>query len=645
MMVRWPREGVPLVRLVKCSRAFALGTVLLVAACAGPARVPAGDSPSPSTNPAAAETVSISRLPLPPTAPNLNAGSCENRTGCLDPGTAGLAEGPGYMKDGAHVLLPVRFAGAPDAPNPAHVYSGDQVIVIKTDGTSFSNGDAWKCITCGVPDTFGANRNAEVPQAAGGLIVDHPQAFRDGKRVLLGTNVLDCGPHGIVDDACTAGTAKIYPIAAYRAGGPMRELRLHPDDAHLGFSEPVMAGDVYLDQLPVFCRMRFDAAGDRYVLEEVRYLVDTDPRKQMLIVNPENSTELLRNEPTAVIGELRGFTDDGNSALGIGTMDSGNFDLFTTDLASAASHRWTQSPAYTDPADMSPDGRWVVYMDGRVNDRMNFAGALPGIPPLIDIVNAGAVQFLYNNGNRRFFQPYLANSDGASAGADRQLNACDDPTPGSGSICDPLWNGRADPTWSPDGTSIVYWQAMVEPPACGGGQRTAPTCPQSTEPGGRKTRLMMAELTDRRPQVHQGPTPFRSEIPWAVRYEPGLPLPTRPSVRPGAYTLKGRMSGDARVVLAESADGRNIAQINVTYTNFSDDGVNIIDGTESATSAPYIRHADLRLSGRHSGFRKSSEPSGFVITPPSSRGGRATITGTLTTALDGATYTSPGTGQ
>lgn len=201
-------------------------------------------------------------------------------------------------------------------------------------------------------------------------------------------------------------------------------------------------------------------------------------------------------------------------------------------------------------------------------------------------MNVGAVQFLYNNGNRRFFQPYLANNGGASAVADRQLNACDDPTPGSGSICDPLWNGRADPTWSPDGTRIVYWQAMVEPPACGRGQRTASTCPQSTEPGGRKTRLMMAELTDRRPQVHQGPTSFRSEIPWAVRYEPGLPLPTRPSVRPGAYTLKGRMSGAARVVLAESADGRSIAQIDVTYTNFSDDGVNVIDGTESATSAP-----------------------------------------------------------
>jgi hypothetical protein len=606
--------------------------------------VPGEDTAQPSADHPAAEAVSISQLPLPPTAPNLDAGSCANSTGCLDPGTAGLAEGPGYLKDGAHVLVPVRFAGAPEAPDPAHVFSGDQVIVVKTDGTSFSNGEAWKCITCGVPDVSNANKSVRAPQIAGSYIVDHPQAFRDGRRVLLGTNVLDCGPHRIVDEACTAETAKIFPIAPYRAGVAMRELRLHPDDAHLGFSEPVMAGDVYVDQFAVFSSLRFEAAANRYVLEDIRYLVDTDPGAQMLSVDPENPTELRLDETTAMIGEFRGFTDDGNSALGIGTVDSGNFDLFTTDLATAASRRWTQSPAYTDPADMSPDGRWMVYLDGRVNDRMFYAGALPGVPPLIDTVNAGAVQFMYNNGNRRFFQPYLVSSGGSAHGG-QQLNACDDPTPGSGSICDPLWNARADPTWSPDGTRIVYWQAMVEPPACGAGQPTAPTCPQSTEPGGRKTRLMMAELPEREPQQHRQPSPFRSDIPWAVRYEPGSPLPTRPSLPAGSYTLKGRASGDARVAIAQSADGRGIARMDVTYTNFSDDGVNTVDGTESATSAPYTWHVKLSLSGRHFGSRRSSEPSGFVITPLSAPGGRATVTGTLATVLDGTTYTSPGTGQ
>ena len=37
----------------------------------------------------------------------------------------------------------------------------------------------------------------------------------------------------------------------------------------------------------------------------------------------------------------------------------------------------TRSCFYTDPARMSPDDKWMVFMDGRVNDRMYFAGALP----------------------------------------------------------------------------------------------------------------------------------------------------------------------------------------------------------------------------------------------------------------------------
>jgi hypothetical protein len=593
------------------------------------------------------EPVVVERLPLPPTAPGLDAGACDNPTGCLDPGTAGIAEGPGYMWDARHVLLPIRFAGAPASPDPAHIYSGDQVIAVRTDGGSFTNGDPWKCITCGVPDIFGANRSGN-----GGIVVDHPQAFRDGKRALVGTNVLDCGPHSIVDDECTPDRTKIYPIAPYRPGAIMRELRLHPGDAHLGFSEPVMSGGVFADQFAVLARLTFHPQAQRYELSSVRYLVGRDLAHQgrMIDVDPVDSSRLRFGEPSAVIGEFRGFTNDGKSALGIGTFDSGNFDLFTTDLATAASRRWTHNPAYTDPADMSPDGRSMVYMDGRVNHRMNYSAALPGVPPLTDLVATGAVQFVYNNGDRRFFQPYLAHiSDSDSpqplTHAGQQLNACDDPSPGSGSICDPLWNGRADPTWSPDGTNIVYWQAMVQPPACGATQQTAPICPTSSEPGARPTRLMIARLTARTPQPIVQPAPFSDDIGWATAYSPGDPLPKRPEVPAGAYTLKGRASGSAQVLITAREGGTGIASVEVTYTDYSHDGTNIVNGTESATAAPYTWHSDLTLTGVHSGTRVTSEPSGFVIRPPGAANTRAAIEGTMTTVLDGVTYRSPETGQ
>jgi hypothetical protein len=75
------------------------------------------------------------------------------------------------------VLLPIKFAGAPEGS----IYQGDQVIAIKTtQGATFSNEDAWKCITCGVPPENRVGASAAL---------DHPQAFHDGRRVKAGLNV------------------------------------------------------------------------------------------------------------------------------------------------------------------------------------------------------------------------------------------------------------------------------------------------------------------------------------------------------------------------------------------------------------------------------------------------------------------------
>ena len=100
-------------------------------------------------------------------------------------------------------------------------------------------------------------------------------------------------------------------------------------------------------------------------------------------------------------------------------------------------------------------------------------------------------------------------------------------------------------------------------------------------------------------------------------------------------------------MITENTDRTAIAKVEVTYANYSRDGLNIVNGTESASSAPFTWHVDLTLTGQHKGTRKTSEPGGFVITPPPANKpmARATITGTLTTTLDGHTYSSPSTGQ
>src|SRR5947209_5833013 len=87
--------------------------------------------------------VSLRELPVPPTVPS--NGVCPNPTGCVS-GNWGALGSPGFFWDPHAVLLGATYAGAPSAPNPASIYSGPQVLLIKTDGGTFPNGDAWKCL-------------------------------------------------------------------------------------------------------------------------------------------------------------------------------------------------------------------------------------------------------------------------------------------------------------------------------------------------------------------------------------------------------------------------------------------------------------------------------------------------------------------
>ncbi|MEE2058237.1 hypothetical protein [Rhodococcus artemisiae] len=568
-----------------------------------------------------------------------------NGTGCIS-AEDGILGSPGYMWDGNHTLLGIKFGGASAAPDPAAAYDGDQVIIVKTDGTTFANGDGWKCITCGVPE--------ENKLAINSNIVDYPQAFRDGKRALVGTNILDCGDNDIISDACTPEQTRIYPIAADGTGGIMRELRIHPDGIHLGYSN-LFRLDGKFEQLGTMGRLTFDETpaegAPRYELSDISFMLSPDPQKsgRFISVDPENPDHLLFDDGVAVVGEFRGWTNDGKSILGIGSQDSFNYDVFTTDLQTGESTRRTTDPAYTDPVKTSPDDEWTVLMDGRVDDRMYFASALP-VPPLIELANSSALGYLYNNGDRRFFQPYLVDQYGERGEYQgQQINGGGDEAPGNGGISDPLWAGRADPQWSPDGTNIVYYQALVSAPACGPDNPQVRICPTSNEQGGRDSRLMIAELTDRRPDPRPAPEPISDDIPWGTPWEEGDPIPVRGHVPPGTYILEGHHSGEARVVLTENDSKTDVNTVDVTYTDYSNDGDNFINGTESSERTPYTWHADLTITDRDGnvvGTRKTSEPEGFVVIPePGQLAGIATITGTLTTTVGDRIYRSPTTGN
>ncbi|GAA0269961.1 hypothetical protein GCM10009527_077820 [Actinomadura nitritigenes] len=360
------------------------------------------------------EPVKVDELPLPPVAPSTSAGSCTpainpHGTGCI--GKATSMQSGDFLPDGHHVLATVGFTGAPAAPDPAAVYTGQQLIIVKTDGSTFPNGDAWKCVTCGVPDANAVGRSPAM---------DYPQAFRDGRRALAGTNIIDCAPYRLTSTACTADRVHIYPIRwnvtadGSGAGGGIRELRLHPDNVHLGFNAATVTNGK-LNQYGYFARLEFDPApktgtplAPRYDLVKVTRLFDPAPSRQPVTVDPRHPGRLKINPQAVSVGELRGFSGTGDEVSYIGYPDeSSNIDVFAANLRTGKVRRLTSNPEYTDPIAISPDDDWTVAMDTRGSNRQMFLAAMRAVPPVTDLITTSAVSSTRNNGDRRFFQPYL----------------------------------------------------------------------------------------------------------------------------------------------------------------------------------------------------------------------------------------------
>jgi len=612
-----------------------------------------GEQPQPP-KPPTPEPIELHELPLPPAAPENGIGTCRavtnpHRTGCIDPAPLSFQSGS-FLPDGRHVLALVHFIGAPAAPDPASIYDGGQIIIVKTDGTRFPNGDSWKCITCGVPTE---NRLGIAPDQS------YPQAFVDGKRILEGTNIVDCSPLLVTDVRCTPEHVHIYPIRwnvhldGSGRGGSIRELRLHPDNVHLGFNS-VSVSNGRFDQFGYVGRLEFNhtpKSGEplvpRYELTHVTRLFKEGLEQRVLALDPEHRDRLRINYNGIEVGEFRGFSKNGREAFYVGyPFESSNIDLFAVDLVTGKVRRLTSDPEYADPLDASPDDKWIVVEDTRGSGRQMFLAAMRGIPPLTDLVTSSAVSSVRNNGDRRFFQPFLLDRYGDRADYDGQLLTAGDGKPGS--VSDPNWNAMADPRWSPDGTRVVFWQAQVTSPACDGSNPLP--CPPPTEPGGRRFRMMLAHFTSRKPLLVSPSELMSDSVPWGTAYVPGTPTPSRPLIPEGSYTLLGSLSGSASVTVVHTADHKAIYSVAVKYDNYSDADGNVLNGSESVsqtrpapTTASLDWHSDIVQTGKVRGTKLTS-PDGFKLTIDVMKN-IFQATGTLTTTIDGRSYVQPGNGD
>ncbi|KAI0401315.1 hypothetical protein F4802DRAFT_601173 [Xylaria palmicola] len=599
--------------------------------------------------PPAPEPIVITELPLPPVAPSSAEGSCtpdvnQLQNGCIHR-SGGLEQLGSFLPDNNHVIALVNFTGAPAAPDPASIYSGDHIILIKADNKTFSDGSPWKCLTCGVPDDNTRGRTDDW---------GYPQSFRDGKKLLIGSNVLDCGHFNLASDKCTPERTYMYPIRWNTAvngsgeGGALRELRVHPDNVHIGFNSFTATSGGSLGQVAYVGRLVFNPSpttglplSPRYDLTNVVALYNDAPQYQPILVEAD---KIRINPKQITVGEFRGFSGTGKEATYVGyPTESSNIDVFAVELATGSVRRLTSHPEYCDPIDISSDDEWLAIMDTRGSERQEFIAGMRHIPPLTDQVTTAAVSSTRNNGMRRFFQPYLLDRYGDRGDYyGQQINGAGDGS--AGSFNDPLWNGKADPRFSLDVTRVAYWQSLVVSPACGGANPLP--CPNSTEPGGRTERALIAHFTQRKPRVVQPAAPMAEHIPWGTPYRPGISLASRPFPPAGVYTLDGLESGSAEVIFTETGNGAALSSVAVTYSNYSDDGLTFLDGYENVTTrypSPTLNlvdwFSDLVQSGKTQATKRTSDD-GFHLSINVLLN-NFEANGTLTTTVNGIQYKQP----
>lgn len=603
------------------------------------------------------EPFEVVELPLPPVAPSNATGACTveinpNRTGCIrkDIESQKFQSGD-FTPDGNHVLVNVEFVGAPADSDDRSIYDGEQLILVKADGTTFPNGDPWKCLSCGVPDE---NAQSLDPER------DYPHALRCDDKALWGHNILDCDGAALASNECTPERTHMYPIHwpntadGSGKGGEPRELRLHPDDVHMGWSSFTDTGG----QNCFFGRLEFNpepTTGEplvpRYDLVDVNLLRDPNGKDPIEI----DGDEIQIREDSITIGELRGFSGSGDEIIYIGSpWEANNVDLLAVHVITGQIRRLTSHPEYVDPAAFSHDNEWFIAMDTRGTDRQMWISGMRWVPPLTDIVAVSVAASTRNNGPRRFFQPILIDRHGdRDEYFGQQVNGEGDGS--NGSVNDPNWNGRADPAFSPDGTKIVYWQALVVPPSCGG-ENPLP-CPESTAQGGREYRVMLARRISRQPTEPLPVFDVPDSIPWATPFPPGSEPPAYASLEPGKYTLRGKLSGEAAVKLTAGANTGGLGgvgginSVSVNYSDYSDREGYVINGSEEVTLEILLPdvwnnlvhwYSDVVQTGVVEATKKTSADGLHLQINVMENNLEAN--GTLTTTIDGVEYRQPENG-
>lgn len=433
-----------------------------------------------------------------------------------------------------------------------------------------STGDL-HCLTCGVPIPGVAE--AERPN------LGKPQVVADGKRVLFRSGerpdsdnenplaiftgdagmfryyFLECTPSVV---ACNS--KEIVPIKMPSEGlGSLtqnREARISPDQNWLAWTEVKTDGTRM-----TMGKLRRDPA--EYVLED------------LLVINPSfkllggKSDEWRKAMP---LYEFKNFAEGGRIAYYASFQDAENYDVFRLDLATGERRRVTTDIEWNEGTVTSPDGSSFVNGSSRGRARMAPYAGVPR-PPFVDFgVYVLTGRHALGGANRRcLLEPWLLDAAGQSGEYFGQPINPDN---------DPGWGSHGPGSWSPDGTRYTFWERNY----------SAGPDPES--------RIAVATLPARTPSTTTV-SAFTPRPSWATprsQWNGALD-------KVGLFVINGKHSGKALLTLA--GVNPNTTGASVVYINYSDDGENILNGSETALNPFALLTgswiADITVSGAHTG--------------------------------------------
>ena len=467
-----------------------------------------------------------------------------------------------YLPDGKHIMMEIHLVGKKKS----------DLAVMKEDGSDFN------CLTCNLKEEIGDEMPVPLP---------------DGKRVYTPRGVLECSP-SIVD----CKEARIIPLVYPAIPGATIVRRIatnmSPNGVHVATGLVSTRG--YIVLVSELTRVS-DDKGDRYELQ-----------KGKVVASSPNEAEFAGFRPKIDgAGEVKSFADGGKSLINLALFESNNYDLAKINLTNGSITRLTKHFSYDEGTYPSPDGNWVIFQTHRHITRMDAFGLIPrpliaGLPQAAGVSYQRNAEFEGHPKAARFYGLTLADKWGDRVRLPEEgytginlMTDKDDVT---------LYNHLGNFAWHPSSTHGIFWEQKD---------------PATVKEGELTGRLRMATFTSRKPTKPL--EPVIPDMKWATDLKD---FKWTTTTYPKQGILKGKISGHAEISTLKPAQGSSDEPRRVIkYLDFSDDGVYILNGTESSTlraggyDKPVIWNTDIKVSGKQTGFLRAKDVN-FRITSMSS---------------------------